>query len=43
MCTKLLREISGGTKVEADSDVVNNASNFGVRTLELDLEQLFVP
>ena len=35
VCTSLLREISGGNKVEADCDAINNASSFGVNNIQL--------
>ena len=31
VCVSLAREVSGGPRVEADCDSINNASSFGVR------------
>ena len=31
VCVSLAKEVSGGPRVEADCDSINNASSFGVR------------
>ena len=33
VCVHLLKEIQGGSKVEADCEAINNASSFGVITI----------
>ena len=41
VCVSLAKEVSGGPRVEADCDSINNASSFGVRWQQLVLEYFF--